>query len=182
MTYPDDYDQHLVRTVANGDIQAMDVLYERHGLGVLNYLVGQLGDRQQAEEILQDVMLAVWKGAASFRGDSQVRTWLLGIARHRALNARQRRRPASLPLDEDINLVEEPHDTLEESARQMHVQRGLRQLTADQRETLELIFYHGLTGSEAAAVMGVSPGTVKSRLHRAKAALRDLLGKEEANG
>ncbi len=180
MAHPDDYDQHLVRAIAAGDVLAMDTLYERHGLGVLNYLVGQLEDRQHAEEILQDVMMAVWKGAASFRGDSQVRTWLLAIARHRALNARQRRRPTHAPLHEDIQA--ESHETLEGAATRMHIQQGLRQLPAEQRETLELVFYHGMTGPEAAALLGVSPGTVKSRLHRAKAALRDMLRKEDVNG
>jgi RNA polymerase sigma-70 factor (ECF subfamily) len=180
MAHADAYDSHLVRAIATGDTQAMDTLYERHGLGVLNYLLGQLADRQQAEEVLQDVMLAVWKGAASFRGDSQVRTWLLGIARHRALNARQRQRTPSEPLNEDIKA--EPHETLEGDSSRMHIQRGLRQLPAEQRETLELIFYHGMSGPEAAALLGVSPGTVKSRLHRAKAALRELLRKEDVNG
>ena len=175
MPHPDDYDQHLVREIAGGDVQAMDTLYERHGSGVLSYLVGQIGDRQQAEEVLQDVMLAVWKGAANFRGDSQVRTWLLGIARHRALNARQRRPPPHIPLDEDI------YAEAAERVELDSLHKGLRQLPADQRETLELIFYHGLTGPEAAAMMGVSPGTVKSRLHRAKAALRDLLREEDCN-
>jgi RNA polymerase sigma-70 factor, ECF subfamily len=176
--HPDDFDHHLVRAIASGDMQAMDTLYERHGLGVLNYLVGQLGDREHAEEVLQDVMLAVWKGAANFRGDSQVRTWLLGIARYRALNARQRRSPPHLPLADDIHHEENPLDMSERET----VQKGLRQLPADQRETLELIFYHGLSGTEAAAVLGVSPGTVKSRLHRAKAVLRELLRREDANG
>ncbi len=178
MPHPDDYDQHLVRAIAGGDIQAMDTLYERHGLAVLNYVVGQIGDRGHAEEVLQDVMLAAWKGAAGFRGDSQVRTWLLSIARHRVLNARQRRPPPHLPLAENIHHHDaEPADTHERSA----ITRGLQQLPADQRETLELIFYHGLTGPEAAAMLGVSPGTIKSRLHRAKATLRTLLRKEDAN-
>jgi RNA polymerase sigma-70 factor (ECF subfamily) len=176
MSHADDYDHHLMRAIAGGDVQAMDTLYERHGLGVLNYLVGQLGDRQHAEEVLQDVMLAVWKGAVHFRGDSQVRTWLLGIARHRALNARQRRRPPPMPLDEELHAETADIVDLDD------LTRGLKQLPADQRETLELIFYHGLTGQEAADIMGVSPGTVKSRLHRAKSALRDFLRKEEANG
>ncbi len=176
MSHADDYDRHLMRAIAGGDAQAMDSLYERHGLGVLNYLVGQLGDRQHAEEVLQDVMLAVWKGAGHFRGDSQVRTWLLGIARHRALNARQRRRPPPMQLDEDLHA--EDASTVETES----LTKGLRQLPTDQRETLELIFFHGLTGQEAAAVLGISPGTVKSRLHRAKAALRDLLRKEDVNG
>jgi RNA polymerase sigma-70 factor, ECF subfamily len=176
--HPEEYDRHLVRSIASGDVQAMDSLYERHGLRVLNYLVGQLGDREHAEEILQDVMLAVWQGAANFRGDSQVRTWLLGIARYRALNARQRRPPSHMLLDEDFHHI----DHLTDHSERDTMQQGLRQLPADQRETLELIFYHGLTGPEAAAILGVSHGTVKSRLHRAKAVLRELLRKEDANG
>jgi RNA polymerase sigma-70 factor, ECF subfamily len=79
MTETPDPDLRLVHAMAAGDTQALETLYARHGRSILAYLIGQLNDRQLAEEILQDVMLAAWRGAESFRGESKVRkphSWL----------------------------------------------------------------------------------------------------------
>ncbi|HYN87865.1 MAG TPA: RNA polymerase sigma factor [Ardenticatenaceae bacterium] len=178
----DDPDFDLVRAMAAGDSQALESLYARHGPGLLTYLVAQLGQRAVAEEVLQDVMLAAWNGAAHFRGDSQVRTWLLSIARHRAANARRRRTPGRAPLDEETLVAGDPHPStsLEQQEKRGSIRRALTQLSEEQRETLELVFFHELSGDEVALVTGVALGTVKSRLHRAKAALRKLLEREEA--
>lgn len=179
----DDPDRELIQAVAAGDVRALDELYARHGTQILAYLIGQLGDRQLAEEVLQDVMLAAWKGARNFRGESRVRTWLLAIARHRAINARRRRVLPSAPLHEQTGATQSgPLEIVERNDERAAVQFALRRLPDDQRETLELVFYHGLTGPEAAEVLGVAVGTIKSRLHRAKSALRKLLrgeGEEE---
>ena len=178
----DDIDYALVRAIAQGDAQALDKLYARHGPGLLAYLTGRLGERQLAEEVLQDVMLAVWKGAGRFRGESKVRTWLLSIARYRAINAQRRRRLPQVTLDETIPVQgeNEPQQVLEQSTKQEYLNRAMAHLPAEQRETLELIFYHGLSGPEAASIQGISVGTVKSRLHRAKKALRKWLHMEES--
>jgi RNA polymerase sigma factor (sigma-70 family) len=178
-----DPDLALLRAIANGDERALDELYARHGPALLTYLVGRLGDRQQAEEVLQDVLLAAWKGAARFRGESRVRTWLLSIARYRAINAQRRRTLPRAPFYEAAGAsCAGPLEGLTREARRDQVRQALSQLPASQRETLELIFYHELSGPEAAAVLGVAPGTVKSRLHRAKATLRKLLQTEEIAG
>jgi RNA polymerase sigma-70 factor (ECF subfamily) len=182
-----DPDVALVQAMAKGDSAALDTLYQRHGAALLSYLVGQLGERQRAEEVLQDVMLAAWQAAPRFRGESQVRTWLLAIARYRAINARQRRPPATEPLPEGLPAGNPPpFSRLEEADRREEMWQALRELPDDQRETLELVFYHGLSGPEAARVQEVAVGTIKSRLHRAKAALRRYLSesgsdKEEAD-
>ncbi|RPI97344.1 MAG: hypothetical protein EHM39_09630, partial [Chloroflexi bacterium] len=85
-------DPQLIQAIAQGDTLALEELYRRHGLALLSYLTGQVGDAALAVEILQDVMRAVWQGAAAFRGESRVTTWLLAIARRRAITSRQRRR------------------------------------------------------------------------------------------
>jgi RNA polymerase sigma-70 factor (ECF subfamily) len=176
----DDPDLGLLQAMADGDSRALDTLYAHHGPHLLAYLIGQLEQRALAEEVLQDVMLAAWEGAARFRGESQVRTWLLGIARYRAANARRRHMLLHAPLDERLGADEpRPPEIVEQQEAKGAIQRALGQLPREQRETLELVFFHELSGSEVAEVMGVAPGTVKSRLHRAKAALRQLLGKEE---
>lgn len=177
----DDPDLTLLRAVAKGDEGALGELYARRGPSLLVYLIGRLGDRQLAEEVLQDVMLAAWRGAARFRGESSVRTWLLSIAHHRAINAQRKRKLARAPLDESMASTSSgAPELLEDDVERAEVRLALERLPDDQRETLELIFYHGLSGPEAASVLGVAPGTVKSRLHRAKAVLRKLLRPEEA--
>lgn len=178
----DDPDFELVQAMASGDSQALEVLYVRHGSSLLVYLLGQLGQRTQAEEVLQDVMLAAWQAAPRFRGDSQVRTWLFSIARHRAANARRRRTLPPAPLDKELVAGDpRPGDIVERHDRYDAIRRALGQLPEEQRETLELVFFHELSGPEVAQVMGVAPGTVKSRLHRAKAALKQWLSSEEAD-
>ena len=176
----DALDLKLLRAIASGDTHALDQLYELHGLPILSYLIGQLEDRVLAEEVLQDVMLAVWKGASGFRGDSKVRTWLLAIARHQAINARQRRKQLHTPLSE-VEVYPSLEPGIESSFEKEHIKQALHQLPDDQRETLELIFYQELSGPEVATVLGIAPGTVKSRVHRAMATLRKVLSEEDFN-
>jgi RNA polymerase sigma-70 factor (ECF subfamily) len=171
-----DPDLAWIQRMAEGDTDALGELYARHGAGVLSYLVGRLGDRRLAEEVLQDVMLAAWQAASGFRAESKVRTWLLTIAHHRALNARRRRQP---PLTAGL-LSDGRADEWSGSAERADLRSALARLPNPQRAALELVFGHGLTTAEAAEVLGVAPGTVKSRLHRAKRALRSILESEES--
>jgi RNA polymerase sigma-70 factor, ECF subfamily len=176
----DDPDLSLVRAIARGDARALEELYSHQGPGILAYLINRLGDRELAEEILQDVMLAVWQGAGRFRGKSRVRTWMLSIARYKAINAWQRGNPSAAAINENlIDANPGPSSLVEREDAHAHLHAALGRLPEAQRETLELIFYHQLSGKEVAQVMGVSPGTVKSRLHRAKASLRKLLDSQE---
>lgn len=179
--YPTDPDQALINAVAVGDAAALDALYQRHGVSLLNYLIGQLEDRVLAEEVLQAVMLAVWQGAASFRGDSQVTTWLFGIARRQALKAMRKRqsirkREVNAPLD-DFQLPAGPgvSKTVEANLRQEALSDAISTLPEDQQQALEMVFYRGLTIVEAAKRLHINENTLKSRLHRAKANLRRLL-------
>jgi RNA polymerase sigma-70 factor (ECF subfamily) len=169
-----DPDLALIKAMAQGDSHALHQLYVRRGPGLLAYLTSRLGDRQWAEELLQDVMLAAWQAAAGFRQESRVHTWLLTIARNKAINAIQRDRSPPLTSMRSTELVN-PGRVEADVARNEEVdrlQKGIGMLPEEQRETLELVFFHGLSGPETAAVMGVAPGTIKSRLNRAKARLR----------
>jgi RNA polymerase sigma-70 factor (ECF subfamily) len=169
--------------MAAGDVRALDELYARHGPAILSFLVARLSDRQLAEEVLQDVMLAVWNNAASFRAESSVRTWLLVIARNRAINARRRYRPQLVSLADAPELHSNDTGPFEAVAREFDrtaVREALQHLTPDHREILTLFFYHQLSGPEIAEVLNINTGTVKSRLHRAKEALRRLLVTKEA--
>jgi RNA polymerase sigma-70 factor, ECF subfamily len=179
-----DPDLPLVQAMARGDQDALETLYVRHGRGVWAFVLGQLGDPGLAEEVLQDVMLAAWHGAPGFRGASKVRTWLLTIAHHRAVNAAR-----SLGRDDDGSCGdydEAPRGTHDDrilvgSVERVDVLSAIDGLSAAHRAVLELVFYQGLTVAEAAEVLAVAPGTIKSRLYRARAALRAELA-EPARG
>lgn len=171
-----DPDLPLVRAMAGGDRTALTELYTRHGANILNYLTSLLHDRQLAEEVLQDVMLAAWDSANGFRGDSKVRTWLLTIARNRAINTQRRYAPDFVPLDESsFSADTTPLEKVERKSQQQALQAAIQQLPPFHQEILVLIFYHQLSGPEVAEVLGVTVGTVKSRLHRAKEMLRRVL-------
>lgn len=176
----EDPDILIVRAMAEQDPEALDALYARHGSGIFSYLIGRLSDRQLAEEVLQDVMLAAWRSAASFRGDAKVRTWLLTIAHHRAINARRKRRVETVELDPRLaDRRAEGAQGGRATSERLDLRRALRQLPTEHRSALELVFFHELSIAEAAAVLDVAPGTVKSRLHRAKAMLRERLAPPE---
>jgi RNA polymerase sigma-70 factor (ECF subfamily) len=170
-------DLALIRAIAQCDEQALEALYARHCRLLLAYLMQQLGDQALAEEVLQDVMLGVWKGAAGFRGECRVRTWLMAIARHRALTARQRRTNGRMPLDDDLLQVS-PFGQTHQAVKD-NILAALNQLPPPERETILLIFYHNLSGPEVAVVMEVPEGTVRSRLRRAKVRLHQLLREGE---
>jgi RNA polymerase sigma-70 factor (ECF subfamily) len=175
----EDLDRTLLQAMARGDSLALEELYRRHGRRILAYLAGRLDDAGLAEEVLQDVMLSAWQNAGRFRGECRVFTWLLAIARNRAINAFHRRRPAGFPpMDIEDPLFErigEKSYEIEKVGAYEAVHAALRALPADQRETLELVFFQGLSMDETAYVLQISTGTVKSRLHRAKARVRALI-------
>ena len=176
-----DTDADLVRRVAAGDRAALAALYERHGQAVLAQVVLAVGDRTLAEEVLQDTMLAVWRGAASFRGDSRVRSWLIAIARRQARDRLRRHRvptvtddilsgwPAAEPGPEDLTL---------QRAEAAVVAEAVGGLDARYREVLGLVYGASLTLAEAAAVLQVPVGTVKSRVAGARAALATSLSRK----
>ena len=172
----EDADLVLVRAMARGDARALETLYARHGSGVLSYLAGRVGDRALAEEVLQDVMLAAWRHAGAFRGDARVRTWLLTVAHHRAVNAIRRHRPVTVALDAAPRALDiGPSEPADSAGERTDLRRAIATLPDDQRAALELVFFHELSIAEAAGVLGVAEGTVKSRLHRAKHTLRGRL-------
>ena len=178
-----DPDIALVRAISDGDRAALAALYARHGGRILTSLIGRLGERALAEEVLQDVMLAAWRSAGSFRADSKVLTWLLTIAHNRAINARRRKRVEQTEFDPgliDGRRDQVRADRADRTADHIDLRRAVHRLPHDQQAALELVFFHGLTIDETAEVLNTAAGTIKSRLHRAKAMLRERLDPEDA--
>ena len=171
-------DADLLARIAGGNRTALADLYQRHQRPLFRYLCQLTPDRGLAEEILQDTLVAAWRGAGGFEGRSAVRTWLFAIARRQAHDAFRRR---GLPMADDdaLNAIEDPNPGPEQQALQQddaeELMRAIAQLALIHREVLVLNFVDGLTYEEMALVAGVPLGTVKSRLSNAKRALREVL-------
>jgi len=178
----DDPDLPLLQQIAAGDKRALAALYDRHGPYVLNYLVQIVPDRPTAEEVLQNVMLAVWTGAGRFRQDCTVRAWVFAIARKQAAKALRDQSRRTLQLDE--TLVAADHDPQQATERNLQaeaLQQAILKLPRIEREALELVYYRNLTLAEAATHLRIPINTLKSRLFRARARLRKQLSEQEAD-
>ncbi len=177
-----DPDQSILDRIARGDRDALAALYARYQAPLFRYLVQITGDHGLAEEVLQDTLVAVWKGAASFEGRSTVQTWLIGIARRQAHN-NQRRRAVPLADASELDVLAagepEPEDAALASVEREELAAAIGCLATVHREALVLAFVNGLSYREMAAALGIPEGTVKSRLSNAKRALRDLLDASE---
>jgi RNA polymerase sigma-70 factor (ECF subfamily) len=176
---PDERDDaELVQLVAAGHTDALRVLYERYGSIVFGMAQRVLGDRQLAEECTQDVFVALWQSAAKYDPRrAQVSTWLVGIAKYRAIDLVRRR--AARPADPyaEIWQGDESPDSAELVAAGDEAQRvaaAVAELPPPQREALLLAYFDGLSHSEIAERLAVPLGTVKGRIRLALDRLREL--------
>lgn len=171
-------DLALVALVAAGDEEALRELAYRYHAPLRRYLWRQLdGDARAVEEAVQDVFVGVWRGAASYRGEAKVATWLFQIARYLSVRARRNasRHAGLTPLEPEEGEGAQA-DWLGVSCEDEVIDRlaladALRQLSAKHRETLELVFVFGFSPDEVARILDVPGGTVKSRISYARRAL-----------
>jgi RNA polymerase sigma-70 factor (ECF subfamily) len=177
----EDQDIQLVRGAARGDAQALAGLYDRYA--PLMLAVGQriLGNAREAEDLLHDVFLEVWRHAGDYdRGRGSVRAWLLMRMRSRALDRKRAQNRSRVVLFEDGQIPESQAGGDDPSLAPDHavVRKALAALPEDQRMVLELGYFEGLTSSEIAAKIEIPIGTVKSRVARGLAQLREaVIGK-----
>lgn len=172
----DSVDAMCITRIAQGDPQALDELYLQFRPSLYRFLFHQLhGDASLVEEVLQDTFLAIWRAAASYRGEARVATWVFRIARYTAISTQRhaQARPQTFSLQaldarEEISVtVGHEDDTLTRLA----LQDALARLTDKQRAVVLLVFVHGFTSEEVAHILATPLGTVKSRLHAARALL-----------
>ena len=176
-TLSTDESRERVVRMAEGDASAAAEIYELHGQRLYAYALRLTREAALAEDVMQEALLVAWRTAGRYRGESQVRTWLLGIVHHIALKA-LRRRPAPLPDEVAAGIRTEmpsPEQAAESSQTAACVRRAIDSLSLKHRMVLELVFYQGLTLEEAAEVCGCPAGTIKSRLAYAKESLRGAL-------
>jgi RNA polymerase sigma-70 factor (ECF subfamily) len=171
----------VVARMAAGERAALSELYASHRGPLLGYLRSLVGDPGLAEEVLQDTLYAAWTGAATYGGRASVRVWLLGIARRRAHDALRRRAIRIVTGDELETLPTpdpEPESLALARAEIDQVRAAVARLRPMHREVLVLNFMQELPYRDIADVLGVPIGTVMSRLHHAKRALRAELERE----
>jgi RNA polymerase sigma-70 factor (ECF subfamily) len=159
-------------------LEALDTLYEQYARQAMGLALRIVGERETAEEVVQEAFLSVWRNARRFEpGRGSVRTWLLGIVHHRAID-RLRGRPRTAPLPEELGPDPNAPDPWALAAQRLDraaIRQALEQLPAEQRQAIELAYFTGLTQTQIAAAIGVPLGTVKGRLRLGLARLRSLL-------
>jgi RNA polymerase sigma-70 factor (ECF subfamily) len=177
-------DAGLLRRISQGDEDAMTSFYREHGRVVFAQVLLVAGERVLAEEIVQDTMLAVWRGAGYFRGESSVRSWVIAIARRQT---RDRLRGHRLQVVDDAFLADQPGSgpgpevMALDRAELAEVRGAIRDLAPAHREVLGLAFGSGLSLPEVAGVLEIPVGTVKSRLTAARTALNRILDEKGQN-
>ncbi len=168
----------LLHRLGRGERAAIDGLYARFGRPLFGYVLDLVGDPGLAEEIVQDTFVAAWRGASRFEGRSSVASWMFGIARRQARDRRRVRKPELVPEDQLQSVAATGHDpeaAAIASATRAELTAALDRLPDHHREPLVLAFAYELTGPEIAVVLGIPAGTVKSRLHTGRRALRAAL-------
>jgi len=178
-------DEMLIERIAQGDQLAMRTLFGRHRVALYRWLLRLVRDEALAEDLLSDVFLDVWRQAGRFQARSSVSTWLLAIARFKALSARRVRKDAE--LDETIEAtVADPSDNpeimLQKKNRDALVREALNSLSLDHKEIIDLVYYHEKSVDECAQILGVPSGTVKTRMFYARKALAELLKSQGIDG
>jgi len=168
-------DRALLSAHVAGDAQAFDALVRRHQQRMWAVAVRTLRDPEEAADAVQDACLSAYRSASSYRGEARVTTWLHRIVVNACLDrARRRSARPTVPLPEQPPA--DPRDRLAERETTLEVEKALAALPDDQRLALVLVELQGLSVQEAAEVLGVPEGTVKSRCFRGRARLALLLG------
>ena len=167
-------DLEVTRRIAKGDKRALETLYSRHGSRTYKFLFRLTADRTAAEDLMHDVFLEVWKSADRFEGRSSVTTWILSIARYKALDARRRRRSFT---EHDLPARAEPTPemTAMESSTGEYMRKCLEKLSDEHREIIDLVYYHEMSVKEAGDILGIPEATVKTRMFYARKKLKEML-------
>jgi RNA polymerase sigma-70 factor, ECF subfamily len=171
-------DEVLIARIAGGDRLAMQVLFARHHVRVYRFVLRLVRNEATAEDLISEIFLDVWRQAGKFEGRSAVSTWMLSIARFKALSALRRRQEEALD-DETAERIEDQSDDPETALAKKDKGAVLRQclsgLSAEHREVIDLVYYHEKSVEEVAEITGIPEATVKTRMFYARKKLSELL-------
>jgi RNA polymerase sigma-70 factor (ECF subfamily) len=171
-------DEVLIVRIAGGDRLAMQVLFARHHVRVYRFVLRLVRNEATAEDLISDVFLDVWRQAGKFEGRSAVSTWMLSIARFKALSA-LRRKPEQELDEETAEQIEDradnPEVALAKKDKAAVLRRALSKLSAEHREIVDLVYYHEKSVEEVAGIVGIPEATVKTRMFYARKKLSEIL-------
>lgn len=182
-------ESELIAASRQGDLAAFNALVELYQVPVFNLCLRLLGAHMPAEDATQETFLAAFRAISGFRGGS-FRAWLFRIATNACYDELRRRRPLSLDarqetFGESVDVADpadSPLDIAERQETSRLVQAALLELPADQRAAVVMCDLHGFSYEEIAQATGASLGTVKSRIARGRARLRDIIRQRELSG
>lgn len=167
-------DVNLLNRIATEDTVAMECFYKRHASAVYGFALKTVKNPVDASEVMNEVMLEVWKKASNFAGQSKVKTWLLSITHHKAVD-HVRKKSRHDHADEDqidqhseANLSCSLQELQEASENREHIQTCLGELANGHRQVVYLTFYEGCSYPDIAATLDIPEGTVKTRMLNAK--------------
>ena len=171
-------DRQLVDRVAKGDRAALRLLFMRHHARVYRFVARQTGSEMMADDIANEVFLELWRQAPAFEGRSEVSTWLLGIARFKALSSMRKRKEEWID-EEEAAAVPDGADTPETVALKEDKGAALRRfidaLPEEHRTVIDLAYYHGKSVGEIGEVLAIPVATVKTRMFYARKKLGEAL-------
>src|SRR5215468_3018726 len=171
-------DEMLLESIAAGEKSAMHVLYARHNVRVYRFILRIVGDTSVAEDLVSQVFLDVWRTAGQFEGRSQVSTWMLAIARFKALTALRNRRHEDIEQDEVLQIADTadtPEAAMDRSQTALTLRQAISQLSPAHREIIDLVYYHEKSVEEVSQIIGIPQATVKTRMFYARKHLAELL-------
>jgi RNA polymerase sigma-70 factor (ECF subfamily) len=176
-------DEDLMVRAQRGDPRAFEVIFDRHGGPAFSLAYRMCGSRQQAEDIVQDTFLSLWRQGATYRpARGSVRSWVLATVRHKAIDAfRHQSAKSGRDVCDDAAAERMPGSqrTDAEAERRddaQHVRSALWELPDEQRRVIELAYFGGFSHGEIATMLGLPPGTVKGRMRLGMTKLRLSLG------
>jgi len=187
-------DEQLAEKYLSGDANAMTTIYERYIDKVYRLAYSKLGDHHDAQDVASSVFLKLCTYLQQFRGDSKLSTWIFAVAANAAIDFARRRKPQD-SLDREIGGKDGepmerqvpdrnpgPEELVEKEDFKRHMLSLVQKLPDMQREILELRFIVGLSYQEISEELGIEMGTVKSRINRAVASLREAYARSEMKG
>jgi RNA polymerase sigma-70 factor (ECF subfamily) len=171
-------DEVLIGRIANGDRLAMQVLFARHHVRVYRFILRLVRNDATAEDLVSEVFLDVWRQAGKFEGRSAASTWMLSIARFKALSVLRRKGEQELDdatAEAIVDDADDPQASLQKKETGDVLRQAISTLSAEHREIIDLVYYHEKSVEEVAQIVGIPEATVKTRMFYARKKLGEQL-------
>jgi RNA polymerase sigma-70 factor (ECF subfamily) len=171
-------DDKLLARIRAGDNLALQALYGRHHVKVFRFALRLLRNEQNAEDVVSEVFIDVWRNPAGFEGRSEATTWLLAIARNKAYSLLRKKKEDQIDEDSAAEIedaADNPEVVMQKKTKGDLLRACLSHLSVEHREVIDLVYYHDKSVEEVALIVGAPEGTVKTRMFHARKKLSELV-------